>query len=211
MKLVFDIQSFWLCGTGQGALASANQTAIRTPEGLPFIPGKTVKGVIKHALREWQQLIHGDSAPGDRALVDGALGESICLSEQLFGGQPDQGSPPIRGALRIASATLDQEEIRFLTREANQGLIRNLYQMVSSTAIDPGTVSAKNHSLRTREVVVPLKLQADVTWVHDADFRTQLPDNWREVWSDSLALVNSIGAGKTRGLGRCRVTLEDME
>ncbi len=109
MKLIFDIQTFWLCGTGQSALGSADQTVNRTDGGLPFIPGKTIKGIVKHALKEWTSLIGED--------------ETADLSERLFGGQPDelagqkmdQSRGPIKGALRMGSAHLGVAETTFLT------------------------------------------------------------------------------------------------
>ena len=198
MKLVFDIQSYWLCGTGQSERGSADETANRTSNGLPFIPGKTIKGVMKHALKEWEGLM-GDCEENDRQ-----------LSEQLFGGGPDDEERSAKGALRVGSAQLGKAESVILSQQSNRALVNELYKSVSSTAVDHKTGSAKKRSLRTIEVVVPLRLEAELEWVAAGDCRDEIPADWAKTLSDALSLIQNIGAHRNRGFGRCTVSLEGV-
>ena len=48
-RLRFEIQSFWHAGSGRGDGAVADATVLRSRAGLPILPGRTVKGLLREA------------------------------------------------------------------------------------------------------------------------------------------------------------------
>ncbi len=55
---------------------------------------------------------------------------------------------------------------------------------------------AKDHSLRSEEVVVPCTLYASITGV---------PENIYEILTNSFGLIKRLGQKRNRGLGRCDI------
>jgi len=49
--LVLDLVSYWHAGTGRGDGPSVDAVVARTKEGLPYLPGRTVKGLVREAVR----------------------------------------------------------------------------------------------------------------------------------------------------------------
>ena len=67
MKYTITFYTYWLCGSGLSGGSSADILAIRDEEGLPFVPGRTIKG----HLREAAELL------GDREFVAKCFGEAV--------------------------------------------------------------------------------------------------------------------------------------
>ncbi len=79
---------------------------------------------------------------------------------------------------------------------AHPPCVRHLYRTLRQTAIGRNGV-AENHTLRSREVVVPLELVAPV---HGPD-----DDAWIAALEEAAWFVHGIGSGRNRGLGRVEV------
>ena len=78
--------------------------------------------------------------------------------------------------------------------DGKDGDARLLFRRVASTAInEEGT--AKEHSLRKMEVVVPISLYGEISGLPDSDFRGKMVK--------CLKYVKALGSGRNRGLGRC--------
>ena len=57
-NLTLKIQFFspWHCGSGLSAGADTDALVIKNPQGLPFVPGKTIKGLVREALEDQEGL-----------------------------------------------------------------------------------------------------------------------------------------------------------
>ena len=55
---------------------------------------------------------------------------------------------------------------------------------------------AKDHSLRSMEVVLPCTLYASITGV---------PENLADILSESFGMIKRMGQKRNRGLGRCEI------
>lgn len=189
-RLVFNILSFWLVGSGAGEMATFDARPIRDALGLPVIPGRQVKGLCRQAMRDAE------------SLFPDTLSE---MTVALFGDRADPGKPlrnnPNPSTLRFDDARLPENERAALV--GHDDLIAQLYCTRRSTAMTEMGV-ARPHSLRLEEMVVPLRLEAGVSALSGA------PIDWQNKLREALPLLNAVGSDRTRGLGRVIVTLEGL-
>ncbi|MCK5667062.1 MAG: hypothetical protein KAI17_26425, partial [Thiotrichaceae bacterium] len=109
-----------------------------------------------------------------------------------------------------SDAVLPEELIAWLSHEEKKTeLCQSFFKQISSTRIDPKTGNAIDKSLRNIEVTIPLNLTATLTVLNE-DALNAL--NWEEnqTWIDGLTscfkLIRAVGASRSRGLGRVKVT-----
>lgn len=192
--IVLDINSFWHAGTGRGDGPGADAIIARSREGLPYLPGRTVKGLVRDAMRL-------------AALADMASADDI---ETWFGSDLLRGSGSDRerqleearfrtrpGTLRFESATLGASWAVWAA--ANPVDRRHLVRTFASTRIEfDGT--AKDETLRVIEIAVPLTLRATVLGLDPAAAKTI---------GDALPVfLRNLGSHRRRGLGRVAARLE---
>lgn len=190
--LKIDIMSYWHPGTGRGQGSSQDVVAHRTAHNLPALPGKSVKGLIKDSLRRWCAFQPNNS-------------ELATLPLKLFGSDPD-ASESQAGCLRIDDAELSAQIRSHLLSPKNQALIPGLFRTINETKIEYASGVASDKSLRSIEVVVPMTLYAPLTEISNA---SQV-NNWADTLRDALKLIDAVGAHRSRGLGRCSITLEAL-
>lgn len=187
LKLEFKILSFWRVGTGAGLAASLDSRCARDADGLPMVPGKQVRGLLRDAVRQ---------------AVDIGWVKDVTV-EALFGSRADEVAVEgvsDKGCLRVEDARLAVADIAGL--RGNDKLIAGLFQGKRSTAMDPSKGTAKPKSLRFDEVAIPVTLYAEVSMFGRA------PTGWREAIAKTLPLIRELGADRTRGLGRVIVKVE---
>jgi CRISPR/Cas system CSM-associated protein Csm3 (group 7 of RAMP superfamily) len=113
------------------------------------------------------------------------------------------------GALAFSDAVLPEELTNWLSYSDNAEIRQGLYQQISSTAINPETGCAIDKSLRAIEVTIPLTLTATITVLNNEALEEL---NWKngKTWKDGLEscfkLIRAVGASRSRGLGRVKVT-----
>lgn len=180
-KIIYEIEFFsdWHCGSGLNAGADLDALCIKDINGLPFVPGKTIKGL----LREAAELIFGKNSD----FTEKCFGKET--SKQENGNSPEQIS---KGACYFSNAELSGELQKSLKDDNKKKAL--LYRKLSSTAIEESG-TAKEHSLRKIEVVVPLCLYGEIT-----DIPTEAE---REKLTKCLKYIKSLGINRKRGLGRC--------
>ena len=170
------MQSYWHIGTGRGAGQNLDALVDKDPNGLPIIPGKMVKGMFRDAfyrLEAWQHI--------DR--------ES---TTKLFGTRNDHHGKTTAGQLLFSALSLPEAD--YLAQHPQ--LIAHLYSTHSSTAIDHGTGIAKDKSLRSQQVSIPLSLQGSIEWQPESE-EPQLLQKLQL----AASLITHIGANKSRGYG----------
>ena len=188
--LVIDIHNWWQPGTGRGSGAHVDALAHTDADGIPELPGRTVKGLLRDAVEQAEEMGWLDKG----------------LADSLFGKEADadgNGSRP--GTLRIASARLSDKERRWLASQAGEAARQQLFAELASTAINADSGSARAASLRAIQVVLPLKLAAEIEVlpVHEA------PAEWVAALETALPLIRAVGSGRSRGLGRATLSLEE--
>lgn len=182
MDIKYEIQfhTDWHCGSGLSAGADVDALVIKDSDNLPYVPGKTIKGLVREAITEV-------------AHVKGIHEDKI---DEAFGKENESEKDGVRGSLFFTDAVLDQHERRTILSEG--GLTGFMYRSLASTALDSdGT--AKPHSLRKIQVTVPCLLKGEIL---------NVPNDMIEAIKDSLKFIKRLGQNRNRGLGRCTFTVK---
>lgn len=181
----------WHVGTGQGEGSHLDAVTARDADGLPYVPGRMLRGLLRDAV---EALVAWGHVPASDAL-------------ELLGGLAQRTDAPGRsmstaGCLYVSDALLPAAERRVLAADsahpAAPAMRAALYVANFQTAIDPVTSTAAEGSLRSIELVVPLTLDSELCIERPAARAAVL---WGHL-NRALPLVRGIGAMKTRGHGR---------
>ncbi len=178
----------WHCGSGLSAGADLDLLVIKDKNGLPFVPGKTVKGLLREAMIDI--LTFSGEEEKDKTLVN-LLGKE----NEKKDNQQEKEFTGNQGCLFFTNANLEDKVAAELTACNAQ---KYLYRGISSTAIGEDGV-AKKHSLRRMEVTVPCKLTGCIK---------NVPENHLDLIENSLKYIKRMGQNRNRGLGRCDIILE---
>ncbi len=142
IKYVIEFFSNWHCGSGLAAGADVDALVIKDKNGMPYVPGRTLKGL----LREAASILSADNE---------VLGTIFGVSGA------DKGHKT--GYSFFGNATLPSAEYQYIVE---QKLAPHLYQTFASTSIDENGI-AKDNTLRKIETVVPCKLEGQILNVPD--------------------------------------------
>lgn len=185
LRYKIQFYSPWHCSSGLSAGADMDMLVVKDQNGLPYIPGKTLKGLIREAVEDYAGL----SGSINAEKVNEAFG--LSADAEAPGKQDAAG----KGTAFFSNVTLAPcEETAIVNGEAQH----LMFSKVASTAIDENGV-AKDHSLRSMETVVPCTLYAEIT---------DLPDGVSKAIEKSIGLIHHIGLNRNRGLGRCDFIVE---
>lgn len=170
-KITFH--TYWHCGSGLASGADADLLVIKDKDGLPYVPGKTIKGLVKEAV----DLLYPDYKDTNDY-------------KSVFGISGAEKEKSIRSDSFFKDATLSDNERKYIVMKENA---RHLYQTLSSTAITDEGV-ADNNTLRKIQVCIPCELEGEIL---------DVPEGIAEVIISSLNYIKRLGAWRNRGLGRC--------
>ena len=183
MKYKINLLSDWHCGSGLSAGVESDAEVLKDDSNLPYIPGKTIKGLLKDALMEMPE----HYAPRD-------------MVGKLFGREEkDKDGMVIRthkGSLFFSNATLCAEEQEEVVPELAEFLYRN----ISSTTINENGV-AKPKTLRTMEVCIPISLVGEIAGIENEEEKTLI--------KKAIQWVRHLGVNRNRGLGRCQFIIDE--
>jgi hypothetical protein len=196
--LRLEILSCWRSGTGEGRSAMLDATCLRDEGGMPYVPGRHLRGLLKDSIRTLEIL---------------GVMEAKEATVWLFGenGFTDNGAerPTARqktqeGLVWVDSAVLPAAETEWLrTRQAASNA---LFATVRSTAIERKLGTTLEGSLRSEEVAIPLMLEAPFGACRA--LKNGEREALVELVRDGATLMRGIGSKRNRGLGRCIVTVE---
>lgn len=206
-SLHFEFVDYWHAGTGMTGGNHLDALVQKDADGLPLLNGRHIKGLLRQAVRlneKWGAL------PIFSELAAAAELRSVKDWETLLFGsrnQADDSNTTQAGVLFISDARLTPAESCYIQQ---QGLAPQLFRTLFNTRINEQGV-ADDKSLRAIEVAVPMQLTAEL----EIDSMALLSDdslltNIRSVIEHSLPLIRYAGGGRTRGLGRVRVTMTDQ-
>lgn len=186
-RYTIEFHSYWHCGSGLGAGAKADALVVRDADGLPFVPGRTVKGLVREALSDYLFLKYANS----QEFRD----KSDLFFETLGMAKDKDSDETYRGTAFFSDAKLpDFEASQIIEHKAADLLIRQM----ASTKIDDDGVAA-DHTLRSIEVVVPCKVEGYISG---------LPNDLLSDLEFAMKLIRRMGLGRNRGLGRCTFTFD---
>jgi len=188
LHLSLDIRGYWIVSAGYGLGALHDEVCVRDPDGLPYVPGRHLRGLLRHAV-----------ACQDAAMADVLFGERID-GQATSVGEPE--GTVAGGCLRVDSAQLPGRERDWFRHPGHKNDRKLLFRTIYATAVDPDTGTAANRTLRTIEVAVPLKMKAHVSTL------AACPGGryWRTAILQALPLIRALGKHRHGGMGRVVVT-----
>ena len=188
-KLLLAFFSDWHVSSGLGDSYRADAVLVRDADGFPYVPGRALKG----ALRE-----------GARRL--GLCRQDLRNAEAYFWGtRQDSVESNEPGRIRVSAAELPgdlKHQINGLS--GRERLINDLTVVRSQTALTAAGV-AKASSLRSIECgMAGLELAAELSVSPGAS----VPEEWVTAYFTCVcAAVKSIGGNRSRGFGRCVLSM----
>lgn len=180
--------SQWHCGSGLSKGADVDALVIKDEDGLPFIPGRTMKGLVKEATEELLFLQNGWTEEKRDAFIQ-TFGNS---EDRDYSHDNSDSLKARRGNAFFGNAELDENERAAIIGNKLQKM---LYNQTASTAIGKDGI-AEEHSLRQTETVVPCRLHGEISGVDERIADTVV---------GALRFIKRIGVNRTRGLGRCDI------
>ncbi|WP_372426166.1 RAMP superfamily CRISPR-associated protein [Salinarimonas chemoclinalis] len=209
------LHSYWHCGTGRGASAMLDAVIARDALGLPVLPGRSLRGLLREAVETLAEIgaeVGGRPLPADAA--------SILFGTSGFETVPGAARPranrgTVPGRLAVSDARLEPAALAHLAHldaEERAVLARTLVTTLAATAIDDHG-SAKAATLRTVEAAVPVGLEARIDLLPPPPGASAaalaLAERWLDVLVAAAPFVRAVGGGRTRGLGRCTLALSE--
>lgn len=167
--------TYWHAGSGLTSGAQADAVVIKDENGLPYFPGKTLKGIFRDAFS---------------SLTESDLMHKLDEVE-LFGQVNKIGNTVLNvGRLFFSNAQLPERE----ALATHNDLIKNLFDTLASTEISASGV-AEQASLRVIEVCIPLTLTGTISGFSSSDEALS--------FSKVFTFTKAMGGHRNRGLGRC--------
>ncbi|MBE3606714.1 CRISPR-associated protein [Campylobacter sp. RM13119] len=147
MTIIYEVKfyDYWHLSSGLSGGTTLDSYVIKDDRGLPYMPGKTIKGLV----REMAEKFFSDEA------------KLACFGKKSE--KDDDMDNTTMGECYFSSATLADEVAEDIV---GSGLTHTLYDVISATSMDESGI-AKDGSLRDIEVVLPLSLNGEITNVPD--------------------------------------------
>jgi CRISPR/Cas system CSM-associated protein Csm3 (group 7 of RAMP superfamily) len=184
LRLTLDMSSYWHAGSGHAGPGDIDAAVVRDMHGLPYLPGRTLKGLFRDAAELWHAW--------NPESFDPAI---------MFGNEGGTAAKP-SGKLHFSDASLPSEFTDW-TESLNpkmRDVLQGLVETVASTKIDQNGI-ADDHTLRKFEAAIPMTMEATISWEGGPD------DDATSRWLGDIAtLVRRLGSRRHRGYGRCTIT-----
>jgi len=184
--IIYTIQfhSEWHAGSGLTSGSDLDALVVKDAGGFPFIPGKTLKGLIREAAVEMIEL-------------KGNKPEESTFIVELFGYFDDKNAENskihTKGAAFFSNAILPAD----LRQAAKESLSAFFYRDMAATAICENGIALKG-SLRRMQTVIPCHMVATISGVEEI---------YLEELKKCLSYVKRLGQNRNRGLGRCTIRI----
>lgn len=194
MDIIYTLKFYseWHCGSGLAAGADLDALVVKDKNKLPYVPGKTIKGLIREAV-ENVLFFNENALEKNRDLFVLTFGNA---EENAWNMMNDSAKDKMKkGESFFTNAELDENVQRAIRKDKLESY---LYRSVASTTIDEKGV-AKPHSLRRMETVVPCELTGRIIGV---------PDEFAEWVISGMKYIKRLGTNRNRGLGRCEFIVE---
>jgi CRISPR-associated protein Csx10 len=185
--ITFEFLSWWHAGSGLGQGGATNALVIRDRDGLPYLPGKTVKGLLRDAFELAEQ----------HSQLEGLRTATLFGPQDTSNWEPPGRAP---GKIQVDNAYLTREAATWLLSEDKERMPA-LFHTVAATAIGENGV-AERSTLRSTEVCPPMILKGRITCPDEVAFNEL---------KRLAPLIRGVGKNRNRGLGRCQVTVGEAE
>lgn len=196
-NIEIDFLSDWHIGSGLGKGSYADLTPVKDEYGLPYIPGKTLKGL----LRESAEFIINMNNKYATNLINETFG--LANSNEENG---DVNSTI--GVFKFFNAELTEQDklaimdVDFDKQISAQEKIKSLYKRYTFTKINEKTGVVENKTLRNIEFVIPIQLQSTICIFNETN-----PQHL-ELIEKSCLFIRSLGLLRNKGFGKCSIKIK---
>lgn len=184
VKYTITFFSEWHTGSGLTSGSDLDALVLKDKDGLPFIPGKTLKGLLKGAAIDINE-IKGVNSTEDDFITE--------VFGYFDGKEKLQSEVHTKGKAYFTDAGLSAG-LKAEILDHKNTMTPFLFRSMASTAIDESGV-AKKRSLRKMETCIPLCLEANIMFLDDA---------YIERMEECMQWIKRMGLSRHRGLGRCK-------
>lgn len=195
MKIDYEITflSDWHCGSGLSGGGDSDAKLIRDDNGMPYIPGKTMKGLLSDACKE----IARDSNVLDLGNIEDLFGKDAYIESitSADGKKIEKQMQSKQSKINVTNVKIQEVDYNDIV---NNQLQNNLYKNITSTRIDLLGV-ADDKSLREMEVCMPITLTGTIEIEEE---------NHKQIVYNGLQWLRAIGMNRNRGLGRCKIKFQ---
>lgn len=181
--------SDWHCGSGLAAGADMDALVIKDKNNLPYVPGKTIKGLVREAVADLLHLVAAGTIPENKK----------CAFEKTFGySNDDEQQLSGQGTIFFTNATLSETEVEMIRKNRAQ---KYLFRYQSFTALQEDGI-ADEHSLRKIETVIPCELEGKIM---------NIDPGIMEELINGLKMIKRLGTNRNRGMGRCHFIINNEQ
>lgn len=189
IKYKITFFSEWHAGSGLTSGSDLDALVIKDKNGLPYIPGRTLKGLLKEAAKELNALKYVNVN-----FIETIFGVATDTQKdkkvEIFDSEDIEATK--EGDCFFSNAKLPDDLYKASVKNK---LAPFYYRSVASTAINGEKGVAKKHSLRRMQTTIPCTLEAEITNVEKGYIdQIELCFKW----------IKRLGQNRNRGLGRCR-------
>ncbi|MCF6331487.1 MAG: RAMP superfamily CRISPR-associated protein [Sulfurimonas sp.] len=146
LKYKIRFYDYWHLSSGLSAGAKLDSTVTKDKNGMPYVPAKTIKGLLRE------------------------MAETLKDSEFIKDCFGDEGTK--QGRCYFANASFGKNTAKEIVSNKLQD---NLYDIIASTKIGANGI-AEDNSLREIEVVIPLTLEGEILDIPSEDDAKKLID-----------------------------------
>lgn len=189
-RVTVQIVDPWHPGSGRSRGHHIDAAVVRGRHQLPYLPARHLRGLLRYAascLDAWQEELP-DATEQPRA-------------HEIFGRPGSHGAGQV-ASVTLTNAELDPKEQAWFLANAETSAVESLYFSSFHTAIDSTTGTAKKHSLRGVELIVPMTLYATL------EVAAPEPERLVGRIQQAAGLVRAVGGWRSRGFGRAAVKVE---
>ena len=189
MKLKIELKSDLICGSGEGWGNVIDTDVVYDSYGFPYIPAKRIKGLLKEACLELDEMGVNKNK----------------LADEIFGSNNVEGSTFVLTNAELANIhdmkcyvdnCNDNEK-----KELNISNVINHYTNVRcQTAIEDNGIAKENSLRASRAITRGNVFYADIIF----------EDKYEEVIKNCCAIVHHMGINRTRGFGDVKLSLEEV-
>lgn len=195
IKYKIEFFTDWHCSSGLTSGSDIDLLVIKDRDNFPFVPGKTIKGLLREAIED---IILLRSCYANNTEVVAAIQNIFGNKCDLTSTQNEASDKTIKGYSYFTNAELSPC-IRAAIKQ--EELSSYLYRRLSSTAINDCGV-AKKHSLRKIQTTIPCELYGEI---HDIE------ESFTPLIISALKSIKRLGYNRNRGLGRCNFTIIERD
>ena len=182
-----EFLDYWHLSSGLSAGAKLDSTVVKDKDGLPYLSGKTLKGLVREMALNFEC-----------ELIDSCFGTTTDKKDKCY----KEDKQEKEGVCYFSNATVNEELKSEITKH---NLQERLYDVIASTKIgqkenkDEVEGVAVDNSLREIEVVVPLTLEGTIS---------DVPLQYKVNMIKALKMIKRMGLNRNRGLGSCNITVK---